>query len=80
MVVQKPEVKMTPGFSDLGWVVQVAEVSDHVTVLNHWKASAVKKLERIKTADLDLPGYFFAPVLASAKLFKQKNKHMKYSS
>jgi hypothetical protein len=32
----------------------------------------VKKLERIKTADLDLPGYFFAPVLASAKIVQTK--------
>ena len=59
---------MTPGFSGLGWVVQVAEFSDHVTVLNHWKPSAVQKVERIKTADLNLPAYFFAYVLASAKI------------
>jgi hypothetical protein len=79
--VQKPEVKMTPDFSDPGWMVQVNELSDHVTVLNHWKASAVLTLERIKNADLDLPGYFFVPGLASVKKCSRKtNKHMKYSS
>jgi hypothetical protein len=44
-------MKMTPEFSDPGWMVQVDELSDHVTVLNHWKASAELTLERIKNAD-----------------------------
>jgi len=63
---------MTPEFSDPGWMVQVDELSDHVTVLNHWKASAVLTLERIKNADLDLPGYFFVPGLASVKNVQEK--------
>jgi hypothetical protein len=47
-------------------------LSDHVTVLNHWKASAVSTLERIKNADLYSPGYFFVPGLASVENVQTK--------